>query len=192
MSLPENILSVPAVPTPYLFPDSQERELLIDFELGGVALNDPSQGLLVQRWTLTLVGDDVTIEPDSGGTEVLFTFTGITEISLAFDQNMHPFVTYIRDGDAWYWWFDPLVPGQVHAQMALDVKDTRCTIDDKRSQFQASSDIILAYKKGDGLFMRIQRDRFTIEYDLLFSTPVPFHTFGMTENLRVKFEFRGF
>jgi len=191
MSLPNNTRSDPAITAPFIFPDSLERELLVDYELGGVALNNPSQGLLVQRWTLTLVGDDVTVSPDSGGSTVLFTLSGITELSLAFDQNMHPFVTYILSGDAWYWWFDSLLVEQVHTQMASDVENTRCCTDDKRPQLTASSDIILAYKRGSSLFYRQQRDRYGVEYDLDFSSSLPLNRVGMTNNLRLKFEFRG-
>ena len=51
MSLPAGGLSSSVVAADLLEPDNWRRpSLLVDYELGGVALNDPSQGLQVQPW----------------------------------------------------------------------------------------------------------------------------------------------
>jgi hypothetical protein len=190
MGLPNKSLSSTPVLSDYIYPDDLPTTDLLDYELGGIALYDPSEGLAFQRWTLTYVGIDVTIEADNGVPIILFSFSGITQISLAFDQNMNPFVTYVRDGDAWYWWYDSVAENQVHTQMAADVRTPRCCLDDKRESQFNSSDIILAYLRDKTAFYRQQRDRYTIEYTLI--TGEQFNRLskvGMTHNLRLKFEY---
>ena len=158
------LVSNDALQRTYLTPDSNEAAYLIDYELGGVALNDPSQGLRVKTWTLQLVGDDVTIYADDVAATTLFTRTGITEISLAFDQNMRPFVAFVQDGQAKYWWYDTAEGAQVFSDLAAGAVTPRCCIDDKRPTENGTSDIILAYVLNNDVYFRAQRDRFTVEY----------------------------
>ena len=55
MAMPANVLSTVPHPDDYLPPIDKDRGLLEDWEMGGIALNDPSQGLRVQEWHLTSV-----------------------------------------------------------------------------------------------------------------------------------------
>ena len=80
----------------------------IDYELGGVGIQDVSQGLQVRTWVAELVDDDVIIYPEDNPLDVLnfYTESDITEISLAFDQNMNPAVGFIANGQAKLRWFN--------------------------------------------------------------------------------------
>ena len=49
--LPGNVPSTVAVPSEFLSPDDQVSSPLIDFERGGVALNNSSLGLNYQNWS---------------------------------------------------------------------------------------------------------------------------------------------
>ena len=187
--IPEHLLSTTVVQADFLFPDSLERSDLVDYELGGIALSDPSQGLEVQRWTLTYVDPDIIITPDSGGDNVAFSIAGITEASLAFDQNMHPFIAYVVAGESWYWWFDPFTAGQEHVQMATGILTPRCCLDDKRASQTDSSDVILAYIRIGNLYYREQRDRYAIEYLLAAGTPYQLSRIGMNIKIRLQFEY---
>ncbi len=40
---------------------------------------------------------------------VLFSRPGMTEIALAFDQNMRAHVAFVQSGLAWLWWYDSQV-----------------------------------------------------------------------------------
>lgn len=58
MALPNNELSPkPPKVTGYPHPVKGPGDLLVDWEVGGVALNDPSLGLDYQLWTLRVVPD---------------------------------------------------------------------------------------------------------------------------------------
>lgn len=155
--------------------------------MGGVALSDPSQGLLVQMWKAEARGTDVyAIEADN--TEhLLFARTNpITEISLTFDQNMSPFVVFVENNQPWFWWYDPNVAAQVFTQMAVDVVSPRCTLDDKRHFASTYSDIILSYIRNRNLYYRLQRERYVTEHLLASSSGDYLYDIGMASNYRLQ------
>lgn len=139
---------------------------MYDYEHGGIALNDPTQGLQVQVWDLWLENDDVVVRAPSygvGPSTVLFTDTGITELSLAFDQNMNPFVAYVKDGAAKYWWYDTFDSQTKHSFLPANSISPRCCMDDKRQLQSTVNDIVLAYILNGNVYTREQRDRYGVE-----------------------------
>jgi hypothetical protein len=191
--IPQHILSSVNFQGYYYTPDSIDPSPVVDYELGGVALNDPSQGLQVKPWKARLSYDAATSiggiyigAPDVE--EVLFySQRGITEMSLAFDQNMQPFICFMQNGQAKYYWFDPTIPGYTTATMAAGVTSPKCCIDDKRKIQTGTSDIILAYIRAGNLYYREQRDRFTIEYLLKTGVVGEVLKVGMTHINRLMF-----
>src|SRR6056297_2820812 len=96
--IPDQRLSTTTLTAPFLHPDGLVTSPLKDYELGGRALNDPSEGLQVQVWTCYVDGDDIMIQAGDSAPEVLFTAAGTTEVALAFDQNMRPAVAFTQSG----------------------------------------------------------------------------------------------
>jgi len=188
MSLPDNLLSSSQVIGNFLAPDTIDRTLLRDYERGGIAVSDGSQGLLVQDWTLQYTSPDMILSDEAGNDTVLFSFTGITEVGLAFTQNMSVFVTYVMNDRAWYYWYDPTAMEMRHVQMEAGVTSPRCCLDDKRPSQSSVSDIILAYVKDKKLYMRIQRDRYEVEYILASGMVRLLNRVGMGDNLRLHFQ----
>ena len=169
---PLNELSETAFISGFDFPVKtlSPEDKLQDWEKGGIALNDPSQGLLVQLWHFTL---EIDIETGNGtvyvkapSTSKLFLFDGlgITEVSGAFDQNMNPFVAYIQAGDPKIWWYDGTVTSQIHSDLPVGAMDLRCTLDDKRDFNTSDSDIVLSYVRGGSLYYMYQRESYSIEH----------------------------
>lgn len=141
-----------------------------DWELGGIALNDPSAGLTVQVWKFTLevdkdTGDSfVYVEAPSVAKTLLFTGSYMTEIAGAFDQNMNPMVAYIESGIPKFWWWDSTANAMVHTTLPTGSFDLRCSLDDKRRFNVSESDVILSYIRGGSLYYRIQRERYMTEH----------------------------
>src|SRR3970040_525386 len=78
----------------------KKRFRIRDYEYGVIALSDASQGMFVQLWTIQYSGANVQVHsPSSIEPTVLFTATGVTDLGLAFDQNMFPTVAYVQDGE---------------------------------------------------------------------------------------------
>lgn len=167
MSMPGDAISSTAVQAALLSPDNRDRtDLLLDYELGGVALNDPSQGLQVQPWEAWSDGAHVWVAPSPGRspTTLLLTGSGITEVALSFDQNMRPTVAYVEAGLAKLFWFDTSIGAMVTTSYA-GATSPMLTLDDKRpvATLGGTSDVLFFYLLAGSLCYRQQRDRFTIE-----------------------------
>ena len=167
MSLPGNIASTTPVVSALLPPDAALRtDRLVDFELGGVALNDASLGVQVRQWRVFVDSGNVCVAPYPEGAPmaVLFDATNVTELSLAFDQLMHPTVAFVQAGVAKLYWFDSLASAQVTTSYA-DASSPMLCMDDKRASQVAAgvTDVLFFYLLGGNLCYRQQRDRFSIE-----------------------------
>ncbi len=138
------------------------RAPLIDYEMGGIAPGDASAGLLVRLWTIEIKGDDAVLSADGVAPVVLFSRPGMTEIALAFDQNMRAHVAFVQAGLAWLWWYDSQV-NQMAFTSFPGMSNPRLATDEKRDAELAVSDVVLSYMNGGNLCCRIQRERFTVE-----------------------------
>lgn len=195
--LPDSVLSTTVVAGNYLFPDNSSTTKLVDYELGGVALRDPSQGSQVKVWTANLYIDgsdigSVYIGAADVPETLQFSGYGITEISLAFDQNMNPFVAFVQSGAARYWWFDPVENAQVFGELPPGTGAPKATLDDKRANEQSVSDIIMAYVRAGSLYFRMQRDRYEVEYLLATGVTGQVLKVGMTDRNRLQFALGSF
>lgn len=185
--LPQQELSERTLPAPYLSPDGKPVEDLVDYELGGVALNDPSLGLRYQIWTCVYEAGTVRVFAPSVLPITLFSQLDIVKLVFTFDQNMRPFVAYTKlNGSIWYYWFDTSVDHQVTTQL-VGADSVAVTLDDKRNQERGTSDILLVYTKGNNLYFRAQRDRYIIEYVLASTINATIVKLGMTTQNRVQF-----
>jgi hypothetical protein len=182
----QRLSSVP-VPAEFLEPDDLETSSLVDYEFGGVALNDASQGLRVRTWRLRLVGNDIRINADNVPEVTLFTRNGITELSLAFDQNMRPYVAFVQNGQAILRWYDTLAQQQVFLDLDPATVTPRLCLDDKRPLQVGGSDVILAYVLNGNLYFRAQRDRFEVEYLLQADVGGKLIRIGMNQKYRLQF-----
>lgn len=194
--LPETRLSSQAVLADFKSADAIDPQKLQDFEQGGVAIGDPTQGLNVQLWELRVLGDTVRVRPYPDGVYTsLFTEAGIQEIALSFDQNMNPTVAYRSAGLCKLRWYDPTPGKQKFVTTGFPgVRDLRICLDDKREERRDFSDILIFYLKDDPtrqpqrIFMRAQRDRYGVEYTV-GNLPVganALHRVGMSMNQRLR------
>lgn len=171
MFTPNEVYSLlPLVELPY--PDNLKVVGLTDRELGGVGLNDTSQGLASKVWTLAVVGNDVLLSSDTDLPSVLFSQPNIEDIALAFTQAMQPTVAWEDTlGNLWIRYFNSV--SQTYEVLDLGVGTTpRLTLDDKRLESSELSDIVVAYVRDTSLLYRLQRDRFIEEYTLKTDLPV--------------------
>lgn len=162
--LPDNVPSTLPVTNVMLNPDANARSPLVDYELGGVAIGDPSQGLQAITWMCYLADNssDVMLKPGDGSPVFFASIANVTEIALAFDQNMRPMIAYETSGSIALRWYDPVLSGYTTTVFGAG-RNPRLTLDDKRTFNLNNSDVILAYIRGDGLYYRQQRDRFAVE-----------------------------
>ena len=187
-------LSTSAVYAPFNEPDDIESEnALEDWELGGRALNDSSEGLQVHTWHgFALSNGQVYLEAPGQPSTLIFTAAGITEMRFTFDQNMRPFIAYTQNLRPKIRWYDTVGGGNVITQLTDGDRNLRCALDDKRDMqtSQGANDIILTYLRGSSLYYRQQRDRYGVEYLLTNSIPAQYLLrFGMNRIGRLQWEF---
>lgn len=192
MAMPANTLSPLPAASAFLEPDDRVRtSLLVDYEMGGADIGDPSQGLQVKAWEARVSAGTIQVRPDgSGAWTNVVSDTGITEIALAFDQNMRPTVAYVAGGAAKLYWYDAVTAAYVTTTYA-GASSPVVTMDDKRDMQVGLNDVLLFYLHSGRVKHRRQRDRYTIEYDLadvpLGKTRIT--RWGFTAGKRIQLEF---
>lgn len=184
--LPDNELSSIMLSSPIIGGRKNTISGILDYENGGIALNDTSEGLDYQIWTGTLLDGNITLTSPTTAAEVIYSGELITEFSFTFDQNMAPVIAFIQDDIAKLRWYDSTESDFVITVIGLGNKTPKVFLDDKRSFNVGSSDVILGYITDGILYMRIQSDRYEIEYELA-STCYTLNKIGMGTNLRVQF-----
>lgn len=191
---PQDVPSNPAVPSPFLPPQDIQKnpKVLIAYEMGGVGLQNPSQGLQVQVWKAEVIGDDVWFSAPNTPPTLVYSEPGITEITITFDQNMQPAIAYMVNYEVCkFRWFDGTISQFVVTTLPAGSFSPRCSMDDKRAIATGLgwNDIILTYIRGGTIYFRKQRDRYTIEYT--FATGFPAHilgNFGMNLKYRLQWQ----
>lgn len=191
--IPESRLSTQIVAAPFIWPGKRPGFPLEARHPGGVNISDASQGLEVKVWTAVydVTSEEVTVTAPGSPVTALFTAADITEIDLAFDQNMRPLIAYVQAGQAKFYWYDPTLANYTHTNLPVGSTTPRCAMDDTRYQFQALSDIIIAYVRAGSLYFRAQRDRYTVEYLLLAGVAGGLVRVGMSAQWRFQFELDG-
>lgn len=191
--IPGNALSASLAISPFVPPDELYTwcKKLIDYEEGGIALNNPTQGLRVQQWRIVAKGPVVTIDAPNNPailpTTLYTASSSISEISLTFDQNMAPTLAFVEGGQARFWYFDTDTQSRQVLEL-VGCTSPRCFLDDKRSSQTAASDIILVYLRAGALYYRQQRDRYLTERKLKDTEAIGIARCGMTHGNRVQVE----
>lgn len=192
--IPDGVLSTEPVPSRFFGARALAITKTIDFEDGGFAIQNPSLGLLYQRWRARLFDEgtpysyillDAPLVPDF----VAFSGPNISEFSFTFDQNMQTVFAYVQNGISYLRWYDSTISGFTITEIGAGVVTPRVSYDDKRSlatNGYQTSDVICAYVRDGNLYYRQQRDRYTIER-LLKEGVTPLIKIGMSRGLRLQF-----
>lgn len=193
MAMPLNTMATGIELGEFLAPKNRVRtSLLVDWEKGGIALNDPTEGLDVRIWEARLDENNIQVRPE--GTEDAWTTvtsaTGITELSIAFDQNMRPCVAYLAEGVVKLYWYDAVTASYITSTFPGAISPV-VTLDDKRDMQIGLNDILFFYIVDRRVKHRLQRDRYTVEYDVgempAISTRIK--RWGFTTAHRIQIEF---
>jgi hypothetical protein len=114
--LPNEALSATVLSGTFLSPRTDLRNpnltnALVAYHIGGVAVNDPSQGLLYQTWQGTYDGTYVNVQ----GLTNLNTYAAVGPLAniqwfdFAFDNAMRPYVVYVDVAlNSWLYYYHQL------------------------------------------------------------------------------------
>jgi hypothetical protein len=165
-----------------------------DWEYGGIALNDTSQGLMYREWEFRYEGSTIIVVPSEGGNAsvVVSDITGVTELAGTFDQNMNPVVAYVKSGVTKLYWWNASLATPAHVTTSFPgAYSPRLCLDDKRPSQVDSSDVLFFYLKDGKLYYRQQRDRYETAYALCDIPPrvTRLGRVGMADINRLQIEF---
>ena len=181
--LPDNVLSMTAIKSDFL--TGNRTHPLIDYEMGGIAIGDVSQGLQAKQW-LCIYEDGAIKAGYDSNLQTLLSVSDVTALSFAFDINMRPLIAYVVNNQCYLWWYDSSQSAQVTTEWG-NCTFPQLSLDDKRSSQSANADVIFSYIKNNTLYMRIQRERFQIEHKLAKAKRLI--QIGMMTNFRFGFAF---
>lgn len=188
MSLPGDALSSEPLPSYFLGARAQIFPDYVDYMDGGVDIQDPSLGLDYQTWAAEIVENRIMLSAPTFPETPIYTGDDITEVSLAFDQNMQVCIAFVETGMAKLLWYDTIASQLVVTELGAGVSHPRVALDDNREFNRTGSDVILAYIKDGALYYRQQRDRYGIERQLSSGPWIALVRIGMGSTLRFQFQ----
>lgn len=196
--IPDNEESTTVVSGDFLYPDNIiPLTLQEDYEMGGIAIQDPSQGLEVQVWRCKWEESTrtVTLYPEKFGDPVdILTDVDIRELSFSFDQNMRWVLAVLHtDGKFFLHWYD--TAQEKYVETRIDGVSTFKLANDTKSEDSIRyglSDVILTYIQLNKLYVRNQRDRYLIQH--LINPDIPANVFisnfGMSTRNRMQWRMK--
>lgn len=183
--LPDMVLSSSPVAVQFIGGRAFPVQKHIDYEYGPIAIQDPSKGSMHQIWRARMENNYVYLSAPNVQEFVLLDLPNVTEISFTFDQNANPTFAYVQGGEAKLYWFDSSANAYTTTNFGSEVLTPRITLDDKRLGQRTVSDVLLFYQRDSKLMMRMQRDRYGVEYALASNVTDGVVKCGMMRNLRV-------
>lgn len=187
------ILSIVPYPGPWSARMRDHRNPLVDYEVGGIAINDPSQGLGGYDWTAEYDLADgwvyVWREDQGKASKVgVLQRPGIIRIGLAFDQNMRVHLCW-TDSVGTFLWRYSADTGEMVAVQVAGASSPCITMDDHRPERVSDSDIILSYISGTQLCFRVQRELYEVVHSAELGTTAELNASGMA-GFRFQWEWR--
>ena len=172
-------VSDPAMTAELLQPYNRVKVPLKDYARGGMALLDSSRGLNQKNWACEVQNGEVFLSADGvAATSVYDVDPDTSWISLAFDQNMHFNLAYVVGRVGYLYWYDAASQRYVTTNLG-SVVTPFIRLDDVRLYMEGYSDIILSYIVNEALCVRVQRDRFSVEYVLARNAGTKIEQCGM-------------
>jgi len=198
MAIPQGRLSTVPVEDVFLPPEARTFKRLTSYEIGPLGIEDMTLGLLYQPWTLDynkLTGE-ITMTPNTTGSPIVLGITvmDILDINFTFDQSGRLSFAWKTLTNTYLYWYDTALGYTVTTDLGTDILSISLQLDDKRATQSVVNDMILWYTKADGLgtctlYNKLQRDRFTVEYEMATLLPVPYlQNVGMHYGLRVQLQ----
>lgn len=149
---------------------SEVYSTVYDIKIGALELYQANNSLNDRYWIVYQSGNDVLIrgavDSDTwSAPQVLFTETSpILDISLSFDSVGKPLVFYKRGTELVLWFYDSQIGSNTIKTITTNGITPIINFDYINNTSDQNSDVLMFYVVNDVAYMRLQRDRFDIEY----------------------------
>ena len=170
-----NVKAYPS--TQFLKPDTPP-DIVTSIAIGPLQLSSSSEKLNSRYWLVLQNIDNGNIEISGAiGSEwenpspLFYEESEVEQISLTFDQLGRPLVFYRIGNDTLkLHWYDPVLQESVTVNLAIGI-DPQAGFDFPQDTGQSFTDALLFYVRNDRVYMRVQRERFSIEYECPATQP---------------------
>lgn len=173
----------------YVEQQNRSVQPLTDYERGGLVLGQATADLSATLWTAQYVDGQVEVFREGVLPVTILSEPGITQIALAFDQAMQPHIAYMVGGVCKFFYYDTLQNGMRTMEIPGATTPRLC-LDEKRGPFSGIADILLSYKKGTDLVVRVQRQRYGVEHVLGSNLAGELLTVGLNSVNRLQWNLR--
>jgi hypothetical protein len=187
--IPGNTFTPTPIVGTFLYLQSLPYNPLSQTVMGGVALQDGSQGRLVKPWTVFYLNGLIQVRPENNAVVFTLPATDVQTVSLAFDANMSLVIAWQTSTDANIYYYDTITASYITRNFP-GVISCRVCVDDPLEFYTAQSDVIFGYTLSGNLNYRQQRDRYDIEY-LIKPTSKYLIKMGPSSVNRLQFELFG-
>lgn len=159
--IPDNTITSAPIISNFAYLEGQPYKPLYQQVMGGVALNNPTLGRLVQTWSVEYISGAIEIRSSDGTLVFSMTQPNVQTISLAFDNNMSPVLAWVTTGGANLYYYDTITASYI-TRFFAGVDSCRVAVDDPRDFYNTKSDVIFGYTLFGVVYWRQQRDRYEI------------------------------
>lgn len=161
--IPNNAFTVSPIPGRFIEPYNLPVSPLSRACRGGIALNDASKGRNYQNWLVWYDSQAGIIYYGPQAVNLVavgsYAVAGVTQVSLAFDNNMNPLLAWLDATGAHIRYFS----GASSSYQIINVNGaSSCLVcvDDARDFSNSISDAIFAYTMPTGLWYTYQRENY--------------------------------
>jgi hypothetical protein len=165
------------------------RTATLDYESGGVALNDATEPYIFDWKCESVTGSLLLYKLENSVWVLKFTYNiNHDDFSFTFDQNMNIVISYTYNNIGYIYYFDSKTSSYIHKNIGSDIINPRVTLDDKRYELLYNSEIICCYIKNNNLYIRKQIQDYDIENLTNVTNIINLEQIGMTNSFRIGFK----
>ena len=143
---------------------------IFDIKNGPIELSQSKNNLISRYWICYQDSINVYLRgaiDENTWSEPILIFeevNEIEEISLTFDSLGREIIFYKISSGLYVWFFDSLASSFIKLLISENGKNPLADFDYINNTSNENADAMIFYVKNDGIYWRLQRDRFTIEY----------------------------
>lgn len=159
----------------------------VSYDDGPVAIQNPSKGLLFQVWRARYISDTVYLAAPNYPETPFFTKRCIQSISLSFDQNGRPLLTYLHEGNLYLYWHHTVTQKYEHTLINTNVTSHHVSLDVRTPITILVSQVVIGYIKDNNLYYAWQKDRYAVDYLVARNVNGNLLQIGFTRQYRFQF-----
>lgn len=161
--IPNTVFADPPVVSDFLPPNDEQYYNFKQTVLGGLDLENTTQGRESRRWVIYYQNATIKVKPENDVVKFSMPVSNVKTVSLAFDSDMRMVIAWVTPTGANLYYYDKTSSAYV-TKTFTGVTSCRVSADNAKAYYLPYTDVIFAYTLNNKLYYRQQRDNYDIEY----------------------------